>query len=201
MNIIGLDFDNTLIDYDLLFYKTAVELNIVPENTTKTKLGVREYLLSIGKEKIFTALQGEVYGNKIKLAQKSSGVISTLIYLRSIGYSFKIISHKTRFPLIGPRYDLHKSAINWLKNNNFMSKNGLDMKLEDVHFEPSIEKKIRKIHNIKCKYYIDDLKEILQMISNKVIRIHYDKNNISNIQDENFYTFNNWEDLKKLEIF
>ena len=53
MNIIGLDFDNTLIDYDLLFYKTAIDLNIVPENTTKTKLGVREYLLSIGKEKIF----------------------------------------------------------------------------------------------------------------------------------------------------
>ena len=39
------------------------------------------------------------------------------------------------------------------------------------------------------------------MISSSVIRIHYDKNNISNIQSENFYTFSNWEDLKKLEIF
>ena len=144
MNIIGLDFDNTLIDYDLLFYKTALELNIIPENTIKTKLGVRDYLLSIGKEEIFTALQGEVYGNKIKSAQKSSGVIKALIHLKSSGYSFKIISHKTKFPLLGPKYDLHRSAINWLKNNNFINKNGLDIKLEDIHFEPSIEEKIKK---------------------------------------------------------
>ena len=61
MNIIGLDFDNTLIEYDLLFYKTALEFKLIPENTIKSKVGVRDYLLSIGKEK-FLLNYREVYG-------------------------------------------------------------------------------------------------------------------------------------------
>jgi hypothetical protein len=201
MNIIGLDFDNTLIDYDLLFYKTALEFKLIPKHTIRTKVAVRDYLLSIGKEDFFTELQGEVYGKKIISANKSSGVISALINLKNLGYTFKIISHKTKFPIAGEKYDLHESALNWLKVNKFMDKDGLNINLEDIFFEPTKDKKVEKIHSINCKYYIDDLKEILQMISNKVIKIHYNKNHICKNENESFYSFNNWGNLNSLKIF
>ena len=201
MKIIGLDFDNTLIDYDLLFYKTALELKLIPENIIKSKVGVRDYLLSVDKEKFFTELQGEIYGNKILFAEKSNGVIRALINLKSLGYTFKIVSHKTKFPLIGTQYNLHKSALNWLEYNNFMDKDGLNIKLEDIYFEPSKVKKIERINAIKCNYFIDDLEEILQMINNNVIRIHFNKNYIDNNQNNNFYSFSNWGNLDSLKIF
>ena len=53
--IIGLDFDNTLID-DYLFYKTALDSELIPINITKSKVGVRNYLLNEGKEELFTIL-------------------------------------------------------------------------------------------------------------------------------------------------
>ena len=45
MNHIGLDFDNTIIDYDFLFYKLALELKLIPIDIHKSKVGVRDYSL------------------------------------------------------------------------------------------------------------------------------------------------------------
>ena len=40
MKILGLDFDNTLVTYDKLFYNAALERSLIPENLDKNK---REY--------------------------------------------------------------------------------------------------------------------------------------------------------------
>ena len=45
MSYIGLDFDNTIIDYDQLFYLEAFNLNLIPNNITKSKVAVRKYLI------------------------------------------------------------------------------------------------------------------------------------------------------------
>ena len=34
---LGLDFDNTLIDYDLIFYKTALKLGLIDKNIKSQK--------------------------------------------------------------------------------------------------------------------------------------------------------------------
>ena len=65
---LGLDFDNTLIDYDEVFYEIACEKNLIPKNIGKTKVKVRKFLKDNGEEELFTLLQGEVYGSKINLA-------------------------------------------------------------------------------------------------------------------------------------
>lgn len=203
MNHIGLDFDNTLIDYDFLFYKLAIELNLIPEDTQKSKVGVREYLIKIGREKAFTELQGEVYGKKIQFAESSYGVKDALIELKEKGYKFSIVSHKTKFPIIGEKHDLHESALNWLKNNKFLDENVLNIKKEDIYFEPTKEKKVKRINDIKCDFYIDDLEEILLMLNTRISRIHYNKyktNNVTKLR-KNFYTFDNWYNIKNLGIF
>tara|TARA_B100002019_G_C21226438_1_gene577617 strand:+ start:182 stop:787 length:606 start_codon:yes stop_codon:yes gene_type:complete len=201
MKLIGLDFDNTLIDYDFLFYKTAFELDLIPHNIKKSKKAVREYLLKIGKEDFFTLIQGEVYGKSIQFAEQSEGVMDALMNLKLKGYEFVIVSHKTRFPIIGKKYDLHKSALNWLRKNSFMDTKGLNMKLENIHFLSTKLNKINKINSIKCDYFIDDLKEILEMIDCNVCRIHYNRNEETKYLNDNFYTFNNWKKLISLDIF
>ena len=201
MNHIGLDFDNTIIDYDFLFYKLALELKLIPIDIHKSKVGVRDYLIKIGQGKAFTELQGEVYGKKIQLAEPSKGVIDALIALKEKGFRFSIISHKTKFPIIGEKIDLHLSALDWLKKNKFLDKNGLNMQRENIYFEPTKEKKIKRINYLNCNYYIDDLEEILLMLNESIYRIHYNNKSNKSKSSNNFYSLNNWHDLNSLGIF
>ena len=65
---IGIDFDNTLVHYDKVFYDIALKEGLIDSNIEKSKIAVRNYLVNKGKESLFTKLQGEVYGLNI-LAQ------------------------------------------------------------------------------------------------------------------------------------
>ena len=47
---LGLDFDNTLIDYDSIFYKTGLKLGLIDKNIKKSKISVRNYLVNINQE-------------------------------------------------------------------------------------------------------------------------------------------------------
>ncbi len=53
MKIIGIDFDNTLSNYDSLFYKIARDLNLIPPTIKAEKVVIRNYLKSINKELLF----------------------------------------------------------------------------------------------------------------------------------------------------
>ena len=47
--LIGLDFDNTIVSYDALFYKVAIEQKVVPASLPVNKVAVRDHLRSINK--------------------------------------------------------------------------------------------------------------------------------------------------------
>tara|TARA_Y100000991_G_C21955137_1_gene341684 strand:- start:512 stop:1123 length:612 start_codon:yes stop_codon:yes gene_type:complete len=203
MKIIGLDFDNTLIDYDYLFYKTALDSELIPINITKSKVGVRNYLLNEGKEELFTILQGEVYGAKIKYANMSEGVMDALMNLKMNGFEFSIVSHKTKHPIVGKKYNLHDGALEWLKKNNFIGGGGLDIKIENIYFELTKDKKINRINLLNCRYFIDDLECILDLVNNDIIKIHYDRNSLKNFEkiDKNYFRINDWHNLKNLGLY
>ena len=101
---LGLDFDNTLIDYDLIFYKTALKLGLIDKNIKKSKKSVRNYLVNINQEHNFTFLQGQVYGKEIINAEKSEGMFDSLKKLKNKGVHLHIVSHKTKKPIIGENY-------------------------------------------------------------------------------------------------
>ena len=65
MVLLGLDFDNTLVSYDKLFHKLALEKELIDEKVPANKMSIREDLRERGKDEFFTLLQGEVYGLRI----------------------------------------------------------------------------------------------------------------------------------------
>lgn len=159
--LIGVDFDNTIVCYDEVFYKAARKMGIALEGLEKTKLSIRDRLRKCGKEDSWTKLQGYVYGRCMRDANLFPGVLSFFKRCRLLGVAVVIISHKTRFPYLGPKYNLHKEAQAWLKSHGFYDTSQVGLSREVVYFEETKEKKINRISSLNCDFFIDDLSEFL----------------------------------------
>ena len=157
---IGLDFDNTIVSYDSLFYKVALEQGVIPGAVPQSKLAVRDHLRSIGQEDVWTEMQGYVYGARMDEAAAYPGVLDFLHWARGEGHELAIISHKTLHPFIGPKYDLHEAARRWAASH--LERDGVELVAPSaVFFELTKGEKIRRIADTACDYYVDDLPEIL----------------------------------------
>lgn len=158
---IGLDFDNTIVCYDALFHKVALETNAVPAETPRSKLAVRNYLRSKDKENVWTELQAHVYGARMDEAFSYPGVTEFLSWATESGHELAIISHKTKYPFLGPRYDLHDAALVWIEKN-LRGSDGLLVPIPQVFFELTREEKLARIRDFDCEVFLDDLPEILR---------------------------------------
>ena len=196
MTLLGLDFDNTLVHYDSLFHKLALEKELIPDTVPKNKTKIRDYIRSKGKDECFTLLQGEVYGLRIQEAEASEGVIEALKKIYKSDIQMVIISHKTQFPYKGPAYDLREAAMGWLDKHGFFKKEGLNWTNKQVIFEDTKESKIKRIIKEKCTHYIDDLPEILKELPESIERILYDPNNNTGIITTKITQLNDWRKLK-----
>jgi len=157
---IGIDFDNTIVSYDVLFHKVAVERGVVPPSVPQTKLAVRDYLRNIGEEDAWTEMQGYVYGKRMNDAATYPGVSEFLRWARTNDIQISVISHKTRYPFLGPQYDLHRAAREWAELR-FADDEGWLIEPQRVFFELTQEAKLERITAARCDYFIDDLPEIL----------------------------------------
>tara|TARA_Y100001933_G_scaffold252770_1_gene292186 strand:+ start:582 stop:1193 length:612 start_codon:yes stop_codon:yes gene_type:complete len=196
MTLLGLDFDNTLVRYDKLFHQLALEKGLIKASLPAYKLTIRDYLRKRGQDEEFTILQGEVYGKRILEAEPAEGMLETLKELKRLNIPMVLISHKTRNPYKGPKYDLHKSAISWLEKYNFFSKDGLDWSMNNLSFQSTKELKVEKIHEMRCTHYIDDLPDILNMISSKVSRILYDPERMHS-KNQGYKIINEWKEIRQ----
>jgi len=177
--IIGVDFDNTIACYDKLFHKVALERNLIPAEVGVNKSNVRDYLRKIGHEDAWTELQGLIYGVYIKEASSFPGVKKFFEYCKLQNIRTYIISHKTRYPFIGEKCDLHESARKWIESQGlYDEKFGLDF--SSVFFELTNDEKINRIVNTGCTHFIDDLPEFLEEsdFPNGVERILFDFHDI-----------------------
>lgn len=157
--IIGIDFDNTIVCYDNIFYQVALEKKLIPPEISTAKDGVRNYLRAVGKEEAWTELQGYVYGSRMKDVSPFPGAIEFFIAAAKKGADIYIISHKTSYPYMGPAYDLHKAAYEWLEFQFPFDRLGLLWK--KVFFEETKEEKLGRIADLNCSHFIDDLPEFL----------------------------------------
>jgi hypothetical protein len=157
---IGVDFDNTIVSYDGVFHRVALEQGLVPPTIAPTKLAVRDWLRDKGKEDLWTEMQGYVYGARMESAEAYPGVLDFFSWARSAGIPVSIISHKTKQPFLGPRYDLHESARTWIETF-LRDEAGLLVELENVYFETTKESKWARIDSTGSTHFIDDLPEIL----------------------------------------
>jgi len=173
--IIGLDFDNTIVSYDYLFHRIAFERGLIPQELAVNKFEVRNHLRQVGKEDLWTQMQGYVYGARMDEAEAYEGAVEFLCWAKKVGHKVAIISHKTKFPFLGQKYDLHAAATSWIKNN-LSDEVGLLVQRENIFFEPTKENKLSKIASFECDVFLDDLPEILdsELFPNKARRFLFD---------------------------
>lgn len=157
---IGIDFDNTIVSYDALFHKVALEQNLIPDTIPVNKVAVRDHLRKIGQEDRWTIMQGYVYGARMEEAFVYPGVIEFFERASASGHELAIVSHKTRYPFMGFPYDLHKEANSWVERHLIIPSRPL-LSENSVFFELTKEEKLSRIANFCCEVFIDDLPEIL----------------------------------------
>ena len=194
--IIGVDFDNTIVCYDKLFHKIAVEKGVIPKDIPKIKDVIRNYLRKHGKEDAWTELQGFVYGPGTLNAKPFVGVLDFFMHCNKNKDKTYIISHKTIHPFLGSKYNLHEFAHKWLEKQGFYDSGKTGLSKENVFFELTKEEKLDRITKQGCTWYIDDLPEFLteKNFPEKVNRILFDPN-LRYKNTDNFERVESWKQI------
>jgi len=157
---VGMDFDNTIVNYDRIFHKVALERGLVEPEVPVSKLAVHDRLRRSGKEDAWTELQGYVYGCRMAEAEPFPHVLGFLDWARRTGVPVAIVSHKTRRPFRGPEYDLQSAARSWIQDVLRDDKGPLVQPVQ-VFLEETKQAKLARIRAIDCAFFVDDLPEIL----------------------------------------
>lgn len=152
--IIGLDFDNTIVCYDKAIATLAPQRFHLPDYLPLTKVAIRNHLRSQGLDDAWTRFQGELYGPGMAHAEPFETAIEVIRQLRRMGHAPVVISHRSRFPYLGERHDLHAFASSWISNR-------LEDVLTSFTFHESKAEKVAMIASVGCEVFLDDLPEIL----------------------------------------
>jgi methionine salvage enolase-phosphatase E1 len=197
--LIGIDFDNTIVCYDDIFHRAAVDQGLISKNVGVSKGSVRDYLRASGKEDAWTALQGMVYGDYIKYAPPFPGAMEFLRKCNRLGIKTYIISHKTEYPFLGITCNLHDAAHLWLENNGFYDQKKVGMNREQVYFELTKEEKLQRIAKAGCSHFIDDLPEFLEepQFPAGVTRILFDPNRHYPVNGDYLHAIS-WKKVEKI---
>ena len=177
--IFGIDFDNTIVNYNLAFKKAI--------NQEKTKLGkklkkgkfnskiqIKNYLLKNNNIDLWKRIQSKVYSEYIFQAYLNIEILKLLKYLDKKKIKFYIVSHKTVYPYIGKRTNLHLLSKKWLRLNLFNKKNNFKKKYKSF-FETTKKKKLYKINLLNITHFIDDLDGILNKLPSHINKIKFDR--------------------------
>jgi hypothetical protein len=159
---IGIDLDNTIIDYTHVFHQVAVDLGWIPETVGSSKQEVKGYFHHLGLYDRWTELQGKVYGEFLTRAKPYPLAVQALGALSSRHQLF-IVSHKTRYPIIGEQVDFHQAAMAWLETHKIVKQVNAPIRAEQVFFEETKQAKARQIGHLQCDLFIDDLPEIFAL--------------------------------------
>jgi hypothetical protein len=156
---IGLDLDNTLVCYDRCFHVLARRIHAMPDTVPVAKNAVRQFFRDSGREASWTALQGVAYGSGMGEAEAFAGALDFVRKAVAKGITVNIISHRTKYPIVGDKIDLHRAAMEWLMKTGFVGPGALAD--SNVFFEMSKETKCERIRAEGCRLFLDDLPEIL----------------------------------------
>lgn len=161
---LGLDFDNTLIDYDEVIRAAAVENGMLPaDNVCRTKREVRDHIRKgtagdLGWQKI----QSYIYAEGIMRARRPAGLDDFLEMARDQGIELWIVSHKTRTAPFDPaQRDLRAAALQWMEANRFFDPRHTTLRRDRVVFADTLAEKVNWIRKLQLTAFVDDLEEVL----------------------------------------
>jgi hypothetical protein len=160
---IGIDLDNTIINYDDAFVRVGVETGLLrPDSGLRTKDEVKSFLITAERgERDWMRLQGQMYGRHIGKAQLHDGVAEFLQAMRRHGACVSIVSHKTKHGHFDAEANLWDAARDWLDRQGFFSGSGFGLDPENLHFLETRDEKIATIAAVGCQAFVDDLPEVL----------------------------------------
>lgn len=170
----GLDLDNTLIDYQRAYGFLVAEVLSTSEfeNQVLDKDAAKNLILEHKGSLAWTEAQGKLYSEYLTHADFFPGALDFLKSAQQLGLEIKIVSHKTKYPFVGPRVDLQACAEKWLHDKlpydifrPVLSKN--------LFFEETKDSKVKRILELKCESFVDDLAEILEALPTNIARIHF----------------------------
>ena len=80
--IFGFDFDNTLINYDKIFYTLAAKTGLINHKNKRDKESIKKILFKKKKIKEWIKLQSTVYSKEIDKAKPNKKLILLLKFLK-----------------------------------------------------------------------------------------------------------------------
>lgn len=175
---IGLDFDNTIACYEHVFHAVALELGLISLTVEPTKLGVRSFLRDSNQEAAWTELQGIVYTQKMDETLPYPNAKEVMRWMVEAGYHVSIISHKTKYPFVGPKVNLRSVASQWIEKS-LVDETGPLIKRENINFLETKTEKIARIRELNCDVFVDDLVDVLldENFPKPVERVLFDPGN------------------------
>jgi|SanBayMetagenome_1026888.scaffolds.fasta_scaffold00198_14 thiamine kinase-like enzyme len=159
---IGIDLDNTLLNYDMAFHVASKYLGLALPKNVQTKSEIRDFARSqLRNELLWQQLQGLAYGRYIKeYAKLFPGVKRFLWRCQCLGHQVMIVSHKTEYGHFdAKRISLREAALDCLRANGLME--SLDPLITKVFFEHTQADKIQRIKELEFDIFIDDLPEVI----------------------------------------
>lgn len=167
--LVGVDFDNTIVNYDVLFHRLAVERGLASADLPTTKRSVKAALSS----EDWVLLQATAYGERIAEATAFPGAVEFFRYACERGVECAIVSHKTERPLAGPDTDLRAAALGWMRAAGIVG----ELLGEDrVHFGATPAEKVEHVRRLGCTHFVDDHVDFLTEpdFPDGVVRILFD---------------------------
>lgn len=157
---IGLDFDNTLICYDQVFYQLAREHRFIEESVPAKKANIRQSIVErFGNDLHWQKLQSLAYGPQISEAQLFDGVLAFVSVMIKQGHELFIVSHKSVRSHFNPNIKLRDHALSFMKQCGLVAPEMIPE--QHVFFAQTLTDKVEKIANLKLDVFVDDLGKVL----------------------------------------
>lgn len=199
---VGIDFDNTIANYEHVFAGAARARGWVPQDFVGTKKQLRDTLRQLDDGEIkWQVLQGEVYGIRIAEAEAYPGFFEFLRAAKPANLDLYIVSHKTRYSNYDPhKVDLREAALGWMEQNKLFDP-ALGLTSDRVFFEDTRDSKIERLSSLDCDVFIDDLEEVLLHpgFPSDVKRILFTSNSDALVEDD-VVACPTWADIRKQVI-
>lgn len=194
---VGLDLDNTLVNYEAAFSRAAWDLGMVnvPWRGSKQELKASIHR-GVGGSEMWQRLQGQVYSRYLAHARLMDGAALFLRRCRLRNIPLWIVSHKTKYGHFDEGgVPLRDEALGWLEAQGAFSEKGLGLARDRISFESTRGGKARRIGELGLTHFVDDLREVFEEDSfpEETEQVYYQKESLSEIeQDGRRTTCNAW---------
>lgn len=192
--ILGVDFDNTLVSYDGLMHRLALEQGLLRCSAVRGKKAIRDAIRGLPEgETAWRRLQALAYGPRMGEATLIDGVLSFVETCSRNNVPVYIISHKSEYATedVG-RTNLRTAALDWMTAHGLF--NGRGLRSDHVFFEGTRAEKLDRIQQLGCTHFVDDLEETFLEASfprgvQKILLSSYG----AEAAGESLTVLNNWE--------